>query len=162
MKTTLPIITHALLLFFCVLSANAQDVVVGLNVPADRRVSLEQMNYAPWNAILQTFVNDKGEVNYSGLKSNQAAVQSLNEFINSLSYASLTAPASREAHIAFWINAYNSITIRGILDVYPTTSIRNHTSETGGFNIWKNLKTPSRRSANFAGVHRKRLSSQVW
>ncbi len=41
--------------------------------------------------------------------------------------------------MAFWINAYNAVTVRGILREYPTTSIRNHTAKIFGYNIWKDL-----------------------
>jgi hypothetical protein len=48
--------------------------------------------------------------------------------------------AKRESQLAFWINAYNAVTIRGILREYPTTSIRNHTPRLFGYHIWKDLK----------------------
>ena len=41
--------------------------------------------------------------------------------------------------LAFWINAYNATTIEGILQVYPTSSIRNHTAKVAGYNLWKDL-----------------------
>jgi len=41
--------------------------------------------------------------------------------------------------LAYWINAYNALTVEGILRVYPTTSIRNHTAKLFGYNIWKKL-----------------------
>ena len=48
--------------------------------------------------------------------------------------------AKRESQLAFWINAYNAVTIRGILREYPTTSIRSHTPRLFGYHIWKDLK----------------------
>ena len=48
--------------------------------------------------------------------------------------------ATREAKLAFWINAYNAVTVHGILREYPTTSIRNHTAKLFGYNIWHDLQ----------------------
>jgi hypothetical protein len=42
--------------------------------------------------------------------------------------------------LAYWVNAYNAVTIKGILREYPTTSIRNHTARVFGYNIWKDLQ----------------------
>ena len=44
-----------------------------------------------------------------------------------------------EGQLAFWINAYNAVTIKGILREYPTSSIRNHTAKLFGYNIWYDL-----------------------
>jgi len=52
----------------------------------------------------------------------------------------LLAPASPPAKLAFWINAYNALTIKGILREYPTTSIRKHTTVVGGYNMWRDLQ----------------------
>ena len=49
---------------------------------------------------------------------------------------------AREGQLAFWINAYNALTVYGILGVYPTDSIRNHTAKVFGYNIWKDLLLP--------------------
>jgi hypothetical protein len=57
-----------------------------------------------------------------------------------LSRANPGLPASRDATFAFWINAYNALTLAGILRVYPTVSIRDHTGRVFGFNIWKHLR----------------------
>jgi hypothetical protein len=49
------------------------------------------------------------------------------------------ASASKPTVLAFWINAYNAVTVRGILREYPMSSIRNHTAKAFGYNIWKDL-----------------------
>ena len=40
--------------------------------------------------------------------------------------------------MAYWINAYNAVTVEGILREYPTSSIKNHTGLVG-YNIWDDL-----------------------
>jgi hypothetical protein len=50
------------------------------------------------------------------------------------------ATSSTAGRLAFWINAYNAVTVAGILREYPTTSIRHHTAHVGsGYNIWRDL-----------------------
>lgn len=115
-------------------------VLVGVKVPAAQRVSIDQIDHSIWDGLLQKYVNQKGQVFYSGLHRNAADKQLLDQYIASLSKASLSKRATREARLAYWINAYNAVTLKGILREYPTTSIRNHTSRFLGYNIWKHLK----------------------
>jgi len=41
--------------------------------------------------------------------------QALDTYLNTLSRASTKSQSSREAKLAFWINAYNAVTVKGIL-----------------------------------------------
>jgi len=129
----------------CVFSSaevNAQNVVIGRPVPASQQVSIDQIDHSTWNQLLTQFVNDQGQVNYRAWKNSQSASQSLDAYLAYLSRANAQLRAGRANKLAFWINAYNAVTIKGILREYPTSSIRNHTSETGGYNIWKTLFLP--------------------
>lgn len=64
----------------------------------------------------------------------------LQAYLEDLSLADPAAPATRQSRLAFWINSYNALTVHGILQEFPTDSIRNHTSSFGGYNIWNDLK----------------------
>ena len=121
-------------------TASAQSVVIGQRVAASERVSMDQINHTSWNTLLQKYVDADGQVNYSAWHASQQDQQSLDAYINHLSAASNTEPASREGQMAFWINAYNAVTIKGILREYPTDSIRKHTSKLGGYNVWHHLQ----------------------
>lgn len=118
----------------------AADVLVGIEVAAGSRISLNAIDHTPWNSLLQQHVNDQGWVDYQTWKDSPASKQQLKGYLAHLSSADLDAEATREARLAYWINAYNAVTIQGILDKYPTTSIRDHTPKLWGFHIWKNLK----------------------
>ena len=113
-------------------------VFVGTRSPA-ARVSMDQIDHSAWDAILRRYVNDDGMVNYRSLRAS-ADVRALDAYLVTLSTADPTIPASRDATLAFWINAYNAVTVRGILREYPTSSIRNHTAKLVGYNIWKDLQ----------------------
>ena len=123
-------------------AVQAQNVVVGNPVPQGQQVSIDQISHESFNQLLQRFVNDKGQVNYGQWKNSAAATQALDSYLASLSSANPQLQSNRANQLAYWINAYNALTIKGILREYPTSSIRNHTSETGGYNIWKTLFLP--------------------
>jgi hypothetical protein len=69
-------------------------------------------------AVLQTHVDEAGMVNYRALKKDS---EKLDEYLDSLA----TTPRehynmwSASDQIAFWINAYNAITLKAITDHYP-------------------------------------------
>ncbi len=80
-----------------------------------------RVDHAPYDALLRTFVAADGDVDYRGLASQQAALLSYLE-----QYAEADpAPLSRADRLAYWINAYNAITLAGIVHHYPTASIRD-------------------------------------
>ena len=105
-----------------------------------KNVSLDQIDHSLWDQLLSKYVDDEGMVDYRAWKASGADTNRLDQYLRQLSSASPKVKASREAKLAFWINAYNAGTIRGILREYPTTSIRNHTAKFFGYNIWKDLK----------------------
>lgn len=85
-----------------------------------------------FNSLLQTNVDSKGNVNYKGLKQNEAKLDTY------LAYLEKTTPSSawsKNKQRAFWMNAYNAYTIKLILENYPIKSIRKITKK--GKGPWK-------------------------
>lgn len=121
-------------------AAGAADVFVGQQTLATQRVSIEAIDHSEWDALLRQHVDRAGRVDYRGWKASPEASAALDRYLATLSTADALKPASREARLAFWINAYNAVTVKGILREFPTTSIRNHTAQLWGYNVWKNLK----------------------
>ena len=80
-----------------------------------------------------------GNVGYAGWKLTPGDIEALDAYLNALSRANPALDAGREARLAFWINAYNALTIRGILREYPTMSIQDHAPRSSGYNIWRDL-----------------------
>lgn len=115
-------------------------VSVGANVPAERRIPVERIEHSAWNMLLQKYVDANGLVDYTSWKAAKADTQALDAYLTHLSSAAMDRKSSRESQLAFWINAYNAVTVKGILREYPTTSIRNHTAKVYGYNIWKDLQ----------------------
>lgn len=119
-------------------SAQARQPL-GKNWPEAQHVAIAEIDHAAFDRLLKKYVDDDGYVNYSAWNGNSIDRQILRAYLADLGRASAKKPAERNAQLAFWINAYNAVTLEGILDVYPTTSIRNHTAKIAGFNIWKDL-----------------------
>ena len=73
-----------------------------------------------YNALLQKYVDKKGNVDYKGLKTDESKLTAY------LTYLAKTTPQkswSDNKKKAFWINAYNAYTLKIILDHYPLKSI---------------------------------------
>jgi hypothetical protein len=75
-------------------------------------------SYDSYAKTLSAHVDGRGIVNYTGLKAHR---KGLDAFVSSL--AALDPEAfgkwSDKEKIAFWINAYNALTLRVIIDNYP-------------------------------------------
>src|SRR5215510_15845546 len=77
-------------------------------------VTLRAQELRGFDAVLDTYVRD-GEVYYRALKLERGR---LDAFVNQLAGAS-TEKLSRDEQVAFWINAYNALVLRTVVDHYP-------------------------------------------
>lgn len=85
-----------------------------------------------YNSLLKKYVTSSGNVNYKGLKQDEAKLDSY------LSYLEATKPQkswSEAKTKAFWVNAYNAYTIKLILNNYPLSSIMKIKKK--GKNAWE-------------------------
>ena len=120
-------------------SAASAKEPLGRTWPTGRMVSMDDIDHGPYDALLKRYVDEDGYVNYDAWRRSAGDRQALQAYLTALSSAAPNRPATHDAKLAFWINAYNAVTLEGILQVYPTDSIRKHTSRFGGYNIWKDL-----------------------
>jgi hypothetical protein len=79
------------------------------------------VDHEPFDALLKTYVNKKGEVAYGKLKANEKDLAKLDAYIESL--AKSVFEGKRRAKLAAYINAYNANVIRKVIDNYPTKSV---------------------------------------
>jgi hypothetical protein len=77
-------------------------------------------DHTTWNNLLQKYVSDEGNVDYEGFKKDQERLQS---YLSELDVQPPEANWSKEATMAYWINAYNAFTVELILRNYPVKSI---------------------------------------
>jgi len=84
--------------------------------------TFETFNHSSWNNLLREHVSNSGNVNYLTFKNNR---KTLLNYIDSLGENMPTKIWSKEDKLAYWINAYNAMTIDLILRHYPIKSIKD-------------------------------------
>lgn len=114
-------------------------VQIGKRYTEANRPSLAEVDHKPLNDLLQKYVDDKGLVAYARWKANAGDMKALDEYLLRVGCVDLSKPAAKSAQIAYWINVYNALTLKGILREYPIKSIRDRADRLGGYNIWKDL-----------------------
>lgn len=75
-------------------------------------------SYNAYAATLKAYVDANGMVDYKGLKDDH---KKLDEFLLAMARVDKDTydERTKEAKIAFWINAYNALTLKAIIDHYP-------------------------------------------
>ena len=111
--------------------------------PVERsRVGLGQYDHRVLDSLLQKYVDQNGDVDYATWQSNQQDRSTLMSYLRGMNTIDTSLNSSQQSQMAFWINAYNALTIEGILQLYPTKSIQDHAPDANGFNIWDDFKLP--------------------
>lgn len=86
------------------------------------------VDHSAFDKLLQANVSDEGSVNYKGFVKDKAALES---YITGLTKTN-TAKLSKNEKTAFWINAYNALTIDQIVRNHPVASI----TKIAGGKVW--------------------------
>lgn len=81
----------------------------------------ELFDYTDYAAVLKTFVDENAMVNYSKLKAQPHQLKAYVSAIGKLD-RSRYEKWSEKDRIAFWLNAYNGLTLKVIIDNYPIKS----------------------------------------
>lgn len=96
------------------------------------------LDYTLYNDVLSTYVDDSGRVDYVGLQQSRQPLDTFNDglaVIDETTYNSW----SEADQIAYWVNAYNSLTLKSIVDQTPLkASIKDITG------VWRLRKHPIR------------------
>ncbi len=98
--------------------------------------SAEGVNYSLYDDVLSTYVDADGWVNYVDLQQSRQQLDTFNNGLAEVDDATLAGWSETE-QIAFWINAYNSLTLKSIIDQTPIKpSIKDITG------VWRLRKHP--------------------
>jgi hypothetical protein len=81
------------------------------------------LDLAPWNRMIATYVDGRGNVSYAAWKARD--LPALDAFVAALAAERPQDYPTRQEQLAFWINAYNACVIRGVLARYPIRSVRD-------------------------------------
>ena len=113
MKPILQVITTLITLVSSLFAFEGEPVVVPSGI-----------NHDVWDGLLAKYVDDNGLVAYAEWKANQADLRRLDQYL--AQFAQTPAPAATsEDKAASLINLYNALTVRTILENYPTDSIQS-------------------------------------
>lgn len=113
------------ILIGCLLLLSVVSVIFQYHyrVEADSREDTETPNTAfshdLFNQVLQEHVH-KGRIDYAKLK---AKPDKFEKYLDQLATAK-PSKMSDDAQKAFWINAYNALVIKGVIDRYPIKSVK--------------------------------------
>lgn len=96
---------------------------------ADQQAS-RQIDHSPWDALLKKYVSLSGDginrFDYAAVTTRDKSA--LDDYVKRLSRIPVSE-INRDEQKAFWINLYNALTVRLVLNHYPVDSIR----EIGGW-----------------------------
>jgi len=83
---------------------------------------VEIFNHTAWDLLLKDHVSPSGRVNYEGFRVNKGL---LRDYIASLGANMPTEKWTNEDKLAYWMNAYNAMTVDLILRNLPLQSIKD-------------------------------------
>lgn len=116
-----------------------------LSCPAAAVAGDSVFDYDDYAAVLASYVDDTGMVAYSKLQSSR---QKLDLFTDAMAYLDpdIYQKWTANEKLAFWLNAYNALTLKVIIDNYPIKSSffksmafpKNSIRQIGG--VWDKIK----------------------
>ncbi len=96
------------------------------------------INHSQWDRLLHIYVSDHQDgvnrFDYAAVTATDRAA--LDAYLAMLEMIAISK-ASRAAQMAYWINFYNALTVKVILDHYPVQSIRQIKNGLFSFGPWK-------------------------
>ena len=93
--------------------------------PSATALVMRTVNYDAYANTLSTYVDEQGLVDYLTLQTNRQSLDAFNASLRLLDESTYDSWTEAE-QIAFWINAYNSLTLKSIIDEMPLAeSIRD-------------------------------------
>ena len=91
--------------------------IVSIEVPAG-------IDHSGWTRLLQTYVDDRGLVDYTRWKASEPDRRALRDYLAQFAPPAGAHPAEKAQKGAALANAYNAFAISWILDHYPVESIQ--------------------------------------
>lgn len=100
-----------------------------------KKWSQSKFSHAIFDRLLKKYVR-RGKVNYNGFKKER---KKLDNYLCRMAHTRVTKVKGWRARFAFWINAYNAVTIRAVLDRLPRSKAaqRKFSVAAKKLNFWK-------------------------
>ena len=99
----------------------------------DQETTLEYFDHSLWKVMLNHYVDTNGRVDYNGLKNERSKLEA---YVETLKASMPTDEWPKADKLAYWINAYNALTVDLILRNYPLKSIKD-IKEPWDQRLWK-------------------------
>ena len=94
------------------------------------------LDYSDYAAVLSQYVDSLGAVDYAALQASRQGLDAFNNSLDAVEEATYYSWSDAE-QIAYWVNAYNSLTLKSIIDQDPIkASIKDITG------VWRIRKHP--------------------
>ena len=114
------------LLFAAACGAPEPEEIEGWDTSDESRV--ERIDHTPWQDILDAYVAaDESGVNLVDYEALEADAGDAAKLAGYLDYLQGLDPRdyNRAEQMAYWINFYNALTVKVVLDAYPVDTIRD-------------------------------------
>jgi hypothetical protein len=107
-------------------SVRAGFLLLAVLAAAALPAAAQAVDHSAWDRVLAQYRDPQGRVDYAALKQNPAALKGYVDQIAARSPDSHPAEfPSRDSQMAYWLNAYNALTIWGVVEGWPTRSVRD-------------------------------------
>ena len=110
------------------MNVKARSVMLGLCLALSgwsAAVHAQQFDHTAWDHVLKQFVTEQGRVDYAELRANPVE---LDRYVTELASVSpISDPQrfpTREDQLAYWINAYNALVMKAVIEHWPVKSVR--------------------------------------
>ena len=127
-------------LLFLTACSGGEDAPVAPVAPAkapgasSTEAPLAANRYAAFDKLLKTYVNADGMVDYAGWKkTDEAALRGVVKALASVDASALKGNEKK----AYWINAYNAVTLQAMLEFHPVKSILKVTKGGKPYDVFK-------------------------
>ena len=91
---------------------------------AENPASTNAIDHRPWDRLLETYVaeEDDGVNRFAYGRVTSADKRALDDYVDGLAAVPISA-YTRSEQLPYWINLYNALTVKVVLDHYPVASI---------------------------------------
>ncbi|MEP3479919.1 MAG: DUF547 domain-containing protein [Fuerstiella sp.] len=103
------------------------------------QLSFDEVDHSSFNMLLRHYVDGRGRVCYRHWAKNGCDINRLQTYLFYLTQVDPSRQATQEATMAYYINAYNALTLWGILDNYPVVSIQKIDGKNSRYSIFDDL-----------------------
>jgi len=112
----------------CILLLNRPRLVT-IDAAIPENFTINGFSHEVFEHLLQSYVDDKGDIDYERWRQEQADLRSLDSYLAAVSRFSPESTPDRflrrSDELAYWLYAYNAYVIKSILDRWPLDSVTN-------------------------------------